>query len=123
MNDRVTYQSVGVDYDVLDAGKRGALAAALATSALASGRGAQAVDASRGEPAFLMEVGGKHLAMVLECLGTKSLLARQYQELTGVDRFDWVGFDAVAAIVNDLVCVGALPLMVNAYFATGSASW
>jgi phosphoribosylformylglycinamidine cyclo-ligase len=60
---------------------------------------------------------------VLECLGTKSLLARQYQELAGVDRFDWVGIDAVAAIVNDLCCVGALPLMVNAYFATGSAQW
>jgi phosphoribosylformylglycinamidine cyclo-ligase len=119
----ISYQSVGVDYDVLDAGKRDALAAALATSVLAGARGAQAIDASRGEPAFLMKVGDRHLAMVLECLGTKSLLARQYQELTGVDRFDWVGFDAVAAIVNDLCCVGALPLMVNAYFATGSASW
>ena len=34
-----------------------------------------------------------------------------------------IGIDAVAAIVNDLACVGALPLTVNAYFATGSASW
>jgi phosphoribosylformylglycinamidine cyclo-ligase len=34
-----------------------------------------------------------------------------------------VGVDAVAAIVNDLCCVGALPLTLNAYFATGSAEW
>jgi phosphoribosylformylglycinamidine cyclo-ligase len=34
-----------------------------------------------------------------------------------------VAYDTVAAIVNDLCCVGALPLVVNAYFATGSSSW
>jgi phosphoribosylformylglycinamidine cyclo-ligase len=95
----------------------------LLTSGLAAGRGAHAVDASRGVPAFLFSVGGTHLAMVLECLGTKSVIARQYQELTGVNRFDWVGVDTVAAVVNDLICVGALPLAVNAYFATGAASW
>jgi phosphoribosylformylglycinamidine cyclo-ligase len=29
----------------------------------------------------------------------------------------------VAAILNDLACVGALPLVVNAYFATGASAW
>lgn len=119
----VSYEAAGVDYDLLDAGKRHSLAQALLTSGLAGGRGAQAVDASRGEPAFLFSVAGMQLAMVLECLGTKSVIARQYQELTGINRFDWVGIDTVAAVVNDLICVGALPLTVNAYFATGSASW
>ncbi|HEY7223041.1 MAG TPA: AIR synthase-related protein [Micromonosporaceae bacterium] len=117
------YESAGVDYDLLDAGKRHSLAQALLTSGLAASRGARALDASRGEPAFLFALGGRHLAMVLECLGTKSVIARQYQELTGVNRFDWVGIDTVAAVVNDLICVGALPLTVNAYFATGAASW
>jgi phosphoribosylformylglycinamidine cyclo-ligase len=120
---RVSYESVGVDYDLLDAGKRHAIAQALMTSGLAAGRGAQAVDASRGEPAFVLRTGDTHLAMVLECLGTKSVIARQYQELTGVNRFDWVGIDTVAAVVNDLCCVGALPLAINAYFATGAATW
>jgi phosphoribosylformylglycinamidine cyclo-ligase len=120
---RVSYESVGVDYDLLDAGKRHAIAQALLTSGLAAGRGAQAVDASRGEPAFVLRAGDTHLAMVLECLGTKSVIARQYQQLTGVNRFDWVGIDTVAAVVNDLCCVGALPLAINAYFATGAASW
>jgi phosphoribosylformylglycinamidine cyclo-ligase len=119
----VSYESAGVDYDLLDAGKRHSLSQALLTSGLAAGRGAQAVDASRGEPAFLFRLGDAQLAMVLECLGTKSTIARQYQELTGVNRFDWVGIDTVAAVVNDLICVGALPLSVNAYFATGAASW
>ena len=71
----------------------------------------------------MFEVGGVTLGFVLECLGTKSMIARAYEEATGVDRFDAIGYDTVAAVVNDLCCVGALPLVVNAYFATGSAAW
>jgi len=41
----------------------------------------------------------------------------------GIDRFDDVAYDTVAAIVNDLACVGALPLTCNAYFATGDSAW
>src|SRR5262245_53612971 len=118
-----SYESVGVDYDLLDAGKRHSLTQALLTSGLAGRLGATAVDSSRGEPAFVFQLGDQTLALVLECLGTKSVIARQYQELTGVDRFDWIGIDTVAAVVNDLICVGALPVTVNAYFATGSAKW
>ena len=44
-------------------------------------------------------------------------------ETAGVNRFADVAYDTVAAIVNDLCCVGALPLVVNAYFATGSSEW
>ncbi len=44
-------------------------------------------------------------------------------EQQGVNRFADVAYDTVAAIVNDLCCVGALPLVVNAYFATGSSDW
>ena len=51
------------------------------------------------------------------------MLAREYHELAGVNRFDHVAYDAVAAVLNDLVCVGALPLVLNAYFATGSSAW
>jgi phosphoribosylformylglycinamidine cyclo-ligase len=117
------YQASGVDYDLLDAGKRVALAAALGTSALVRTSSMVPDDDSRGEPAFVFDFEGSKLAMVMECLGTKSSLAREFQEAAGVDRFDWVGFDTVAAIVNDLCSTGALPLVVNAYFATGSPSW
>jgi phosphoribosylformylglycinamidine cyclo-ligase len=117
------YSSAGVDYATLDAGKRSALSEALATSELLARAGGRAIDESRGEPAFVFEVGGQTLAFVLEGLGTKSVIARQLQDELGPVGFEHVAYDTVAAIVNDLCCVGALPLVVNAYFATGTSDW
>jgi phosphoribosylformylglycinamidine cyclo-ligase len=117
------YSAAGVDYETLDAGKRLAIAGALSTSALLEGRGGHALDASRGEPAFVFELGGRTLAFVVEGLGTKSVIARQVLEGQGINRFGDVAYDTVAAILNDLCCVGALPLVVNAYFATGASEW
>ncbi|HEX8206778.1 MAG TPA: AIR synthase-related protein [Solirubrobacteraceae bacterium] len=123
MSGESAYRQAGVDYDVLDAAKRAALAQALATSPLLEARGGRAHDASRGQPAFVFSLGDTTLAFVVEGLGTKSIIARQYEELTGESRFDAVAYDTVAAIVNDLCCVGAAPLVVNAYYATGSGDW
>ena len=67
--DGASYRAAGVDYEVLDAGKRLAMARALATSPLMAGRGGRALDASRGEPAFVFELGGQTLAFVVEGLG------------------------------------------------------
>lgn len=117
------YEQQGVSYDVLDAAKRGALAAARATSEALRGHGGEVVEASRGEPAFLFSFGDLTLVHVLEALGTKSVVARRYEEVTGRQHYDWLARDAVAAVVNDLVCCGARPLVVNAYFATGGDSW
>jgi phosphoribosylformylglycinamidine cyclo-ligase len=117
------YKAAGVDYDALDEGKRMAMARALATSSLLSARGGRALDASRGEPAFAFELGDTTLAFVMEGLGTKSVIARQLLERHGINRFADVAYDTVAAILNDLCCVGALPLVVNAYFATGASEW
>jgi phosphoribosylformylglycinamidine cyclo-ligase len=117
------YSSAGVDYEALDAGKRSALAEAMATSGLLGTLGGRAVDGSRGEPAFVFELEGRAFAFVVEGLGTKSIIARQVEEQLSINRFDGVAYDTVAAIVNDLCCVGALPLVVNAYFATGSSEW
>ena len=117
------YSSAGVDYDALDAGKRSALSQALATSGLLASAGGRALDASRGEPAFVFEAGGQTLAFVLEGLGTKSIIARQLEPELGTGGFEHVAYDTVAAIVNDLCCVGATPLVLNAYFATGSSEW
>ncbi|MBV8711278.1 MAG: hypothetical protein JOY56_05845 [Solirubrobacterales bacterium] len=117
------YRSAGVDYRALDAGKRSALTEALATSALLGAAGARALDSSRGEPAFVFEAAGRLLAFVVEGLGTKSIIARQVEEQLGLSLFGNVAYDTVAAIVNDLCCVGALPMVVNAYFATGASDW
>jgi phosphoribosylformylglycinamidine cyclo-ligase len=121
--DGASYRAAGVDYDALDAGKRLAMAEALSTSRLLGGRGGRALDASRGEPAFVFELGSQAFAFVVEGLGTKSIVARQVLERQGIDRFAEVAYDTVAAILNDLCCVGALPLVVNAYFATGASEW
>ncbi len=118
-----SYRAAGVDYDALDAGKRLAMAKALSTSPLLQSRGGRALDASRGEPAFVFEYDGQTLAFVVEGLGTKSIIARHVLEQQGLDRFADVAYDTVAAILNDLCCVGALPLVVNAYFATGASEW
>ena len=118
-----SYRAAGVDYDALDAGKRLAMAKALSTSPLLAARGGRALDASRGEPAFVFELDGREFAFVVEGLGTKSIIARQVLEGQGINRFGDVAYDTVAAILNDLCCVGALPLVVNAYFATGASEW
>jgi phosphoribosylformylglycinamidine cyclo-ligase len=117
-----TYRRAGVDYEVLDAGKRLAVKAALATSAHMEKRGGKVNEASRGESAFVFQTGDQTLALVLEGLGTKSIIARAVAE-EGRNHFDAVAYDTVAAIINDLCCVGARPLVVNAYFATGKPDW
>ncbi len=117
------YGAAGVDYGTLDAAKRLAMEAAASTLERPAVRGATVEKASIGEPATLLQVGDVTLAVVLECLGTKSVIAREVEEQLGLDRWDAVGADAVAAVVNDLCSVGALPLTLNAYFATGSAAW
>ncbi len=121
--ERASYRDAGVDYETLDESKRLAMSAALSTSGLLELGGAHALDRSRGEPAFAFELGGRTYAFVVEGLGTKSIIARQVAEQLGIERFAEVAYDTVAAIVNDLCCVGALPLVVNAYFATGSSDW
>ncbi len=121
--DGVSYRAAGVDYDALDAAKRLAMAKALSTSPLLQAAGGRAHDSSRGEPAFVFELGGRAFAFVVEGLGTKSIIAREVLEGQGINRFADVAYDTVAAIVNDLCCVGALPLVVNAYFATGASEW
>ncbi|MGB9113180.1 MAG: AIR synthase related protein, partial [Acidimicrobiales bacterium] len=114
------YTDSGVDYAVLDEGKRRALVAARATAENARARGANVDPESYGEPATIVTVGDEQFAFVLECLGTKSLIARDVEGELGADRFVDVGYDAVAAAVNDCASVGALPLVVNAYFGAGA---
>ena len=71
----------------------------------------------------MFELGGQTFAFVLEGLGTKSMIASALEHSLGPGGFAAVAYDTVAAIVNDLCCVGAQPLVVNAYFATGSSGW
>lgn len=117
------YRRSGVDYGVLDEVKREAMRLAAATAPLLGAAGGKEFVQSRGSSAYVFEVSGSVLALVVEGLGTKSVIASEYLQATGVSRFADVARDAVAAIVNDVISVGANPLVVTAYFATGDASW
>lgn len=116
------YRRSGVDYEVLDEVKREAITLASATAPLLASAGAE-VRESRGSSAYVFEVNDTTLALVVEGLGTKSIIASDYLDATGVSRFADIARDAVAAIVNDVISVGANALVVTAYFATGDASW
>ena len=85
--------------------------------------GAKEVEQSRGESAYVWEEGDCYRAFVVEGLGTKNLVADQMQKLTGKTYYDQVAQDTVAAIVNDILTVGAVPQVVNAYFGSGGPSW
>lgn len=117
------YRAAGVDYGVLDAAKRHSMAAVRESMEAPLFGGAQLVHATVGEPAQLLELDGAHIATVLECLGTKSEIAHEVEDELGLDLWEAIGIDTVATVVNDLSCVGAVPLTVSAYVATGGSSW
>ncbi|ACZ43528.1 Phosphoribosylformylglycinamidine cyclo-ligase [Thermobaculum terrenum ATCC BAA-798] len=123
MDKQDRYASAGVDYDVLDRVKRLALAEAGRTGGLLSRLGMSEIPESRGETAYVVDAGDHYIATVLECLGTKSLVADAMRPHLGRSSYDRIAQDAVAAIVNDLVAVGATPLVVHAYFAVGASEW
>lgn len=117
------YRRSGVDYDVLDEVKREAIALASSTAPLLAAASGAEVSESRGSSAYVFEVHGTTLALVVEGLGTKSIIASDYLDATGISRFADIAQDTVAAIVNDVISVGAQPLVVTAYFAAGDAAW
>jgi phosphoribosylformylglycinamidine cyclo-ligase len=117
------YRQSGVDYELLDEVKREAIALASATAPLLAPLGGAEISESRGSSAYVFELNGATLALVVEGLGTKSIIASEYLQTTGISRFADIARDAVAAIVNDVISVGANPLVVTAYFATGDAAW
>ena len=105
------YRRSGVDYDVLDEVKREAIALAAATAPLLTASSGAEISESRGSSAYVFEVNGTTLALVVEGLGTKSIIASDYLDATGISRFADIAQDAVAAIVNDVISVGAQPLV------------
>lgn len=119
----ITYAQVGDDYDTKDPIKKLALKAARETSVHLKKKGFEAVEDSRGESAFVWSVGDYYLASVIEGLGTKNLIADSMYKLTGKSYYDIIGHDTVASIINDLVSVGAKPLVVHAYWAIEDNSW
>jgi phosphoribosylformylglycinamidine cyclo-ligase len=122
-NTPLTYDQAGVNYDLIDPLKVAAQRAAAATAGHLAAHGFSEVAASRGESAYVLDVGPFYLASIVECLGSKALVADEMQRLTGRSYYDGIAQDTIAMAVNDLVTVGATPLVVQAYWAAGGSDW
>ncbi len=85
--------------------------------------GFKEVEGTRGESAYVFDMGDRYGALVQEGLGTKSLIAQAVYDATGVSHFANIATDTVAAIVNDLITVGATAAVVNAYWSAQSYEW
>ena len=78
---------------------------------------------TRGESAYVFNMGDRWGALVQEGLGTKSLIAQKVYEDSGQSHFAAIAQDTVACIINDLVSVGATPVVLNAYWSSSSYQW
>lgn len=119
----LSYAQSGVQYDLIDPLKVAAQRAAAATGAHLATHGFAEVAASRGESAYVVDVGPFYVASIVECLGSKTLVADEMQALTGHSWYDGIAQDTIAMAVNDLITVGATPLVVQAYWAAGGSDW
>jgi phosphoribosylformylglycinamidine cyclo-ligase len=123
MKKKLTYKESGVNYEAMDPVKVLAQLRAKATAKNLQRHGNEEIGASRGESAYVWEEKDAYRAFVIEGLGTKNLIADETRKFSNKTHYDAIAQDAVAMIVNDLIVVGADPLVVNAYFAIGSGEW
>ena len=117
------YANAGVEYSVLDAWKRNAQMAAARTVLHLQNRHISELAGTRGESAYVIDIGTALLATVTEGLGTKNLVADAVRPITGRTHYDDIAQDTIATILNDLATVGAAPLTLTAFWAAGSSNW
>lgn len=118
-----SYAQAGVDYSTIDSGKLRAQRSALSTAEALLPRGAREVAASRGESAYVIDLGDRYLSTVTEALGTKNLVADATRLITGRTHYDSIARDTAATILNDLATLGGHPLSLMAYWGAGSSDW
>ncbi len=115
MKKLITYSQVGDDYDNLkDPIKK--LAQKFAnTTTVNLPEGFREVSQTRGESAYVWKQGKYFMALTTEGLGTKNLIADEMFKIKNY--YKSIAHDTVPTIINDLVSVGAKPLVLNAYWA------
>lgn len=128
----MTYAGAGVNYDFVDAFKREALAAARETMANLP-PGFKPVEWAHGEATSLIETPwGGYMGLVVEGLGTKNLvadalvkqvIAADMKRLLGRSFYPNIPHCAVAAIVNDMITLGTLPVLLGMHLAVGTGGW
>jgi len=117
------YKQSGVDYAKIDPLKLLAQRAAADTAGNLAKHGFSEVAASRGESAYVVDCGEFYLASITECLGTKALIADAMRAATGRTYYDQIAQDTLAMAINDIITVGATPISVHAYWASGGSDW
>jgi phosphoribosylformylglycinamidine cyclo-ligase len=122
-NKKITYSQVGDNYETKDPIKKLAQDAARETGKNLKKIGFAEVADSRGESAYVWKQGDIYMASVIEGLGTKNLIADDMRQISGKTYYDHIAHDTVATIINDLVSVGAAPLVVHAYWAIEDNNW
>lgn len=120
---KVTYAQVGDDYYTKDPVNKLSQQAALQTGKNLKKSGFEEISDTRGESAFVWKQGDILMAAVIECLGTKNLIADEMRKITGKIYYDAIAQDTVATFINDLSTVGAKPLVVHAYWAVEDNKW
>lgn len=115
--------STFVDYEAMDPFKKMAQLAGRETNSSLGRFGFSELEMSRGESAYLIETPDAFLAHVEEGLGTKNLVADAMYQLTGKSYYDYIAQDALGAILNDMITLGASPLSVAMHLAVGISDW
>lgn len=138
-NLNLAYAAAGVDYSPLDHFKRMAQEFARTTDDIYHLFGFSAIPESRGESALVFNMGMGFGAIVQEGLGTKSLVAEQMATLFPENDIspppeeinmkepqtytEAVAWDSAAMIINDLITVGARPVVLCPHWVAGSTDW
>ena len=122
-NKKITYSQVGDNYETKDPIKKLTQVAARQTGKNLLKHGFSEVSDTRGESAYVWQQGNILMASVVEGLGTKNLIADEMRKITGNTYYDVIGHDTVATVINDLITVGAQPLVIHAYWAIEDNEW
>jgi phosphoribosylformylglycinamidine cyclo-ligase len=104
----VTYSESGVNIDLEE------VTISALTEKLKETLHFQDVITESGHFASLVRLGNQALAMSTDGVGSKILVAEM------MEKYNTVGIDCVAMVVNDLICVGAQPLAMVDYLAVES---
>lgn len=101
----VTYSESGVDIDLE------AVTVSKLASKLKPTLACRDIITDSGHFAALVELGDKAIAMSTDGVGSKILIAKM------MNKYDTVGIDCIAMVVNDILCVGAEPIALVDYLA------
>jgi phosphoribosylformylglycinamidine cyclo-ligase len=101
----VTYSDSGVDIDLEER------TVSSLTAKLKETLKWQDVITESGHFAALVRLGDKAIAMSTDGVGSKILVAQM------MGKYDTVGIDCIAMVVNDILCVGAVPVALVDYLA------